>query len=186
MGGKIIDENFYEIEVAGIKRKLPLVKIADNLEIASFVLLGDTELTKIAAEKLEKITPECDYFMTAEAKGIPLAYELSRIRKMKKYIVARKSVKSYMKNYLKVSVNSITTKEIQRLYLDGIEAEEIKNKKIVLVDDVISTGQSILALEKLAKSAGAIVEGRVSILAEGEAADRDDIIFLEELPIFSL
>ena len=178
-------ERTYELTVAGVSRELPILKIADGLSIASFVILGDAELVGAVAPLLADRLPEgVDYLMTAEAKGIPLAHEMARVMGMPRYIVARKSIKPYMFHPLVESVDSITTQAEQSLCLDGVDAEAIHGKRIALVDDVISTGESIAAVERLAVEAGAEVVARVAILAEGDAANRDDIIFLEALPLF--
>lgn len=175
----------YELTVAGVSRELPILKIADGLSIASFVILGDAELVGAVAPLLVDRLPEgVDYLMTAEAKGIPLAHEMARVMGASRYIVARKSIKPYMSHPLVESVDSITTQAEQSLCLDGVDADAIRGKHIALVDDVISTGESIAAVERLAVEAGAEVVARVAILAEGDAANRDDIIFLEALPLF--
>ncbi|MDO5715992.1 MAG: phosphoribosyltransferase family protein [Tissierellia bacterium] len=176
--------NYYELNVAGLTRQLPIIPVSSQLSIASFVLLGDQEMTTEAAKYLDRIVPEVDELMTAEAKGIPLVNELARIRQIPFYVVARKSVKVYMEDPLSIEVDSITTENIQKLYLDQEDVKRIRGKKIALVDDVISSGQSIYALEKLAEKAGATVVAKAAILAEGKAAQRDDILFLEELPLF--
>ena len=174
----------YEINIAGLLRELPIVQIADNMCIASFVLLGDSQLViKAAAELLPKL-PEVDYLITAEAKGIPLVQELARLLNMDRYFVARKSIKPYMVNPFVTEVYSITTQKKQILCLDEVEAKMIEGKRILIVDDVISTGESLKAMEALVKKAGGIVSGKAAILAEGDAGARDDIIFLESLPIF--
>lgn len=179
-------EKTYSIEVAGVKRELPIIQINDNLYIASFVILGDTELVCAAAPEIVKKLPEVDILITAEAKGIPLVFEMSRLLKMEKYIVARKSIKPYMDSPIIDEVVSITTQKKQILCLDEKDAEEIKGKRVAIIDDVISTGESIQALERLVESAGGIVAAKAAILAEGEAADRKDIIFLEYLPLFEI
>lgn len=179
-------EKTYSIEVAGVKRELPIIQINDNLCIASFVILGDTELVCAAAPEIVKKLPEVDILITAEAKGIPLVFEMSRLLKMEKYIVARKSIKPYMDSPIIDEVVSITTQKKQILCLDEKDAEEIKGKRVAIIDDVISTGGSIQALERLVESAGGIVAAKAAILAEGEAADRKDIIFLEYLPLFEI
>lgn len=176
--------NTYTLEVAGLKRELPLIRLNDNLSIASFVILGDTEIVVEASKELARKIPKVDYLVTAEAKGIPLVHELSKNLKMDSYIVARKSIKSYMEDPLIHQVNSITTADAQILCLDDRDAELIKGKKLALVDDVISTGESLRALETLVESAGGQVLARAAILAEGDASQRDDIIFLEKLPLF--
>jgi len=174
----------YNIEVAGVKRELPVIEIKENLSIASFVILGDTELVCAAAEEIVKKLPKVDILITAEAKGIPLTFEISRLLKMKKYIVVRKSIKPYMDSPIIDEVVSITTQKKQLLVLDELDASEIKGKRVAVIDDVISTGESIKAIERLVESAGGIVVAKAAILAEGDAAKRNDIIFLEMLPLF--
>lgn len=175
----------YAIEVAGITRELPIVKIGENLSIASFVILGDTELVCASAPKIVDKLPEIDILITAEAKGIPLTFEISRLLGMKSYIVARKSIKPYMDTPIVDEVVSITTQKKQILCLDEKDANEIKGKRVAIIDDVISTGESIQAIERLVETAGGIVVAKAAILAEGDAADRNDIIFLEHLPLFT-
>lgn len=177
-------KDIYAIEVAGVKRELPIIKISNNLSIASFVILGDTEIVCAAAQEIAKRLPEVDILVTAEAKGIPLVFEISRLLKMKKYIVARKSVKPYMDTPLVDEVVSITTQKKQILVLDEQDVAFIKGKKVAIIDDVISTGESIQGIERLVESAGGIITAKAAILAEGDAAKRDDIIFLEPLPLF--
>lgn len=173
----------YSIKVAGVTRELPIVQINDSLRIASFVILGDTELVCAAAPEIIKKLPKVDILLTAEAKGIPLVFEMSRLLKMEKYMVARKSIKPYMNSPIVDEVVSITTQDKQLLCLDEQDAKYIKGKRVAIIDDVISTGDSIRALERLVESAGGIVAARAAILAEGEAAKRKDIIFLEHLPL---
>ncbi len=175
---------YYELRVAGLIRKLPIIKIKPGLSIASFVILGDCEMVTAAAPLIADRLPEIDYIMTAEAKGIPLVNEVCRILGHPRYIVARKSVKSYMDDPLEIEVESITTQRIQRLYLDKNDTERIRGKRVAILDDVISSGESLKALEKLAEKAGAEVVAKAAILAEGDAAERDDIIYLEKLPLF--
>lgn len=174
----------YTLNVAGLTRELPIIKLSDELSIASFVILGDTELVEKTAKLLAERLPEVDVLVTAEAKGIPLTYEISKLLNLKSYIVARKSIKAYMNSPIEVSVNSITTTNIQKLFLNNVDADFIKGKRVALIDDVISTGQSLKALEELVKKAGANIVAKAAILAEGEAKNREDIIFLEELPLF--
>ena len=174
----------YTLHVAGLTRELPIIKLSYDLSIASFVILGDTEIVKKTAPMIAKKLPEVDFVVTAEAKGIPLAYEISKILNLDEYIVARKSVKAYMEEPIEVEVNSITTTNSQKLYLNNQDANKIKGKRVVLIDDVISTGQSLKALERLVEKAGANVVAKAAILAEGDAKDRKDIIFLEALPTF--
>lgn len=177
---------FYDLKVANLERKLPIIRITDSLEIASFVLLGDCEMVLCAAKELQKKIPEVDYLITAEAKGIPLIQELSRLLGMKRYFVARKSIKPYMTEPFVTEVYSITTQERQILCLEKEESEMIHGKRILIVDDVISSGDSIKAMESLIKKAGGKVAGKAAILAEGDSADRKDIIYLEKLPVFKI
>ena len=174
----------YTLNVAGLTRELPIIKLSYDLSIASFVILGDTEIVRKTAPIIAKKLPEVDFIVTAEAKGIPLAYEISRVLNLNEYVVARKSVKAYMEEPIEVEVNSITTTNSQKLYLNNQDASKIKGKRVALIDDVISTGQSLKALERLVEKAGANVVAKAAILAEGDAKDRKDIIFLEALPTF--
>ena len=175
---------FHRMTIAGVQRDLPLCPLNDELMIAGFVIFGDPEITTACAEELLEKAPEYDYIITAEAKGIPLAHEMARIQGNQKYFVARKKPKLYMSGVFESTVNSITTEGEQKLYLDTADAEIMKGKKILIVDDVVSLGQSLAAVEKLVNDAGGIVCGRMFILAEGDAAKRDDTIFLEKLPLF--
>ena len=175
---------YYEMTIAGCKRQLPLCKLNDDLMIGAFVIFGDAELTVACAAELLKKAPEYDYLLTAESKGIPLIHEMARQHGDKKYFVARKAPKLYMTGVFEVDVHSITTAKEQKLYLDTADAEIMKGKKILIIDDVISTGESLAALEKLVNAAGGEICGRMAILAEGDASKRDDIIFLEKLPLF--
>ena len=175
---------YYHMTVAGLERDLPICPLNENLSIAGFVIFGDQELTVACARELLKRAPQYDYIITAEAKGIPLAHEMARQAGDKKYILARKGPKLYMRDIFSVTVNSITTAKEQRLYLDGADAALMKGKKILVVDDVISTGESLRALEALVEKAGGEICGRMAILAEGDAQDRPDIIYLEKLPLF--
>ena len=175
----------YHMTVAGLERDLPICKVTDSLYIAGFVIFGDQELTVACARDLLKLAPEYDYIITAEAKGIPLAHEMARQAGDAKYILARKGPKLYMQDVFSVTVNSITTAKEQRLYLDGADAQLMQGKKILIVDDVISTGESLAALEALVEKAGGIIAGRMAILAEGDAINREDLIYLEELPLFN-
>jgi adenine phosphoribosyltransferase len=175
---------YYRMKIAGLERDLPICKVNDELYIGAFVIFGDVELTVESAKALLKLAPEYDYMITAEAKGIPLIHEMARQSGQNKYFLARKGPKLYMQNIFEVAVNSITTEKEQHLYLDGADAQLMKGKKILIVDDVISTGDSIRAIEQLVEAAGGTVCGRMAILAEGEAQERGDIIYLEKLPVF--
>ena len=175
----------YEIDIAGLKRELPLCKVTDDLYIGAFVMFGDVEVTVHSATELLKRAPEYDYLIAPEAKAIPLLYEMARQSGADKYFVARKGVKAYMSGSFEVNVKSITTMHVQKLVLDAADAEMIRGKRMLILDDVISTGESIRATEELVKAAGGIVAGKMAVLAEGEAFHRDDIIVLGQLPLFN-
>ena len=173
----------YKMTIAGVERELIKYPVSDKLDIAAFILFDDVEITEKSAEALLKICPEHDIVLTAEAKSIPLCYEFARIG-CRRYVVARKGTKVYMSDPLSVCVNSITTDYDQKLYLGQEDVEKLKGKRVLILDDVISTGESLTALEELAQKAGANIVGKAAVLAEGDAAHRDDIIFLEKLPLF--
>lgn len=173
----------YKMKIAGLERELEMFPVNDKLDIAAFIMFGDIEITEKAAAELLKICPEHDVVVTAEAKGIPLCYEMAR-QGCRSYVVARKGVKVYMRNPIGVSLNSITTEKEQKLYLGESDAEFLKGKRVLIVDDVISSGQSLMALETLVEETGAEIVGKAAVLAEGDAKDRDDIYFLDELPLF--
>ena len=176
---------FYRMKVAGLERDLPICPVNENLYIAGFVIFGDQELTVACARELLNKAPQYDYIITAEAKGIPLAHEMARQAGDAKYILARKAPKLYMRDLFSSTVKSITTAKEQTLYLDGADAALMKGKRILVVDDVISTGESLKALEVLVENAGGIICGRMAILAEGDAQDREDLVYLEKLPLFN-
>ena len=169
--------------IADCKRELPICTVNDKLDIAAFIMFGDVEITEKAAEQLLKKCPEHDVVLTAEAKGIPLAYEMAR-QGCRDYVVARKSVKTYMKNPISADVKSITTSAQQRLYISEDKVEKLKNKRVLIVDDVISTGESLSALEYLVEKAGGKIVCKACVLAEGDAIEREDLVYLEELPLF--
>ena len=175
----------YPLQVAGLKRDLPLCRVTDELYIGAFVIFGDVELTVKCAEALLKKAPEYDILVTAEAKGIPLAYEMARQTHAEHYIIARKVPKLYMKNVFSVQVRSITTAQEQHLCIDQDDADYMRGKRVLIVDDVISTGESLKAVEALVEKAGGNIVGRMAILAEGDATERKDIIYLEKLPLFN-
>lgn len=175
---------YHTMTIAGLERNLLICRVTDDLYIAAFVIFGDVELTVACASALLKRAPQYDYMITAEAKGIPLIHEMARQSGQNKYFLARKGAKLYMRNVLDVAVHSITTAREQHLYLDGDDAAMMKGKRILIVDDVISTGESLTAIEKLVEAAGGTIAGRMAILAEGEAQSRGDIIYLEKLPVF--
>ncbi len=176
---------YYKMNIAGLDRALPICPVTDDLYIAGFVIFGDPELTVACAKALLEKAPQYDYIITAEAKGIPLAHEMARQAGDQKYLLARKAPKLYMKDIIEFQVRSITTARQQTLYLDGADAALMKGKRILIVDDVISTGESLHALEALVEKAGGIIAGRMAILAEGEAQDREDLVYLEKLPVFN-
>lgn len=180
-----MDQHYYDITVAGVQRKLPLCPVSDELYIAAFVIFGDVELTVASARELIKLAPEHDIMITAESKGIPLVYEMARQQGENNYLIARKAPKLYMKNPVSTEVTSITTAKKQMLYIDSEDIEKMQGKRVLIIDDVISTGESLRAVEKLVKQSGGIVAGKMAILAEGDAKYRDDIQYLEYLPLFN-
>ena len=179
------EQTYYTMTIAGLKRRLPICRATDDLYIAAFVIFGDAPLTVACADALLAKAPEYDYLMTAEAKGIPLAHEMAQQRGDDNYFIARKMPKLYMTKGFEARVKSITTQQEQRLYLDQVDADAIKGRRILLVDDVVSTGESMAAIEQLVHLAGGIVAGKMCILAEGDAVKRDDLIYLEPLPLFT-
>ena len=184
--GQTIMKEFYTIDVAGVKRDLPLCELTDDLYIGAFVIFGDVELTEASAAALLEKAPPFDIMITAESKGIPLVYEMARQAGAKSYILARKAPKLYMKNIIKTEVKSITTARVQTLYLDQSDVDKMCGKRVLIVDDVISTGESLHALEVLVREAGGEIAGKMAILAEGDAVNRDDIIYIQKLPLFDV
>lgn len=180
-----MSKTHHTMTIAGLERHLPLCPISDTLQIGAFVIFGDPELTVAAAAALNERAPEHDVLISAESKGIPLVHEMARQEGNARYLLARKSAKLYMKDVFTVKVNSITTAKEQTLCIDGEDAAYMKGKRVVIVDDVISTGESLKALEQLVEQAGGIIVGKMAILAEGDATTRDDIIYLEKLPLFN-
>ena len=190
--GESFKDDFYELKVAGLTRKLPKVKINDGLAIASFVILGDTELIEKCAEaiilhedfprtSLEKI----DIFCSPEAKAIPLVHTIAR-RLEKDYVIARKSVKGYMDNPMIEKVQSITTIGAQTLVLDRCDVEKLEGKKVCIIDDVVSTGGSIIGLQNMLETIDCDVVCKAAVLLEEAGYDKDDLVYLEKLPIFKL
>ena len=173
----------YKMTIAGLERELPICKVNDNLDIAGFVIFGDVEMTVASAGELLKKCPEFDCIVAPEAKAIPLAHEMAR-QSGKPYFICRKGAKLYMQNPISVNVRSITTDKEQTLFMDSLEGEQLRGKKVIILDDVISTGESLLAVRKLIEQFDAEIVAQAAILAEGDAADRDDIIYLEKLPLF--
>ena len=179
-----MEQKYYHMNIAGCERDLPLCPLNDSLMIAGFVIFGDPELTTACAKALLEKAPEYDYLISAEAKGIPLVHEMARLAGNQKYFLARKAPKLYMTGVLEVAVRSITTAKEQKLYLDTADAALMKGKRILIVDDVISTGESLRAIETLVETAGGEICGRMTILAEGDAQNREDLVYLEKLPLF--
>ena len=177
-------KDYYRINIAGLDRDLKLFSVNENLKIAAFILFGDVEINITCAKALLEKAPEYDILVTAEAKSITLIYEMAKQAGNNDYVILRKSPKVYMDNPLKVSVNSITTQKEQTLCIGDAEVKKMKGKRCLIVDDVISTGESLTAIEKLVEKAGGIVVGKMAVLAEGDAANREDIIFLNRLPLF--
>ena len=176
---------YYEIEIEGLKRQLPICKVNDDLYIAAFIMFGDVEITKATAKALLAKAPEYDIMITAASKGIPLAYEMARQSGANDYIVARKGAKLYMQDVISTEVDSITTDHIQTLCLGKDDADKLRGRRVLIVDDVISTGESLKSIELLVNKCGGNVVGKMTVLAEGAAAERDDIIYLEPLPVFN-
>ena len=180
-----MEQKYYRMNIAGVERDLPICPLNENLMIAGFVIFGDPEITTACSQALLDKAPEYDYLISAEAKGIPLVHEMARLAGNQKYFLARKAPKLYMTGVFEVVVKSITTENVQKLYLDKADADLMKGKRILIVDDVISTGESLRAIEELVKLAGGEIVGKMAILAEGDAIGRDDIIYLEPLPLFN-
>lgn len=176
---------FYEMKIAGLERELPLCPINDELYIGAFVMFGDVEITRAAASELLKKAPEFDVIVTAESKGIPLAYEMARQSGDKDYVVCRKAQKLYMLDIIETVVDSITTDNVQKLCLGQSDIALLENRRVLIVDDVISTGESLKSIEKLLEQIDCSIAGKMAVLAEGDAIKRDDIIYLEELPLFN-
>lgn len=175
----------YTIDIAGMKRDLTMFSVGPDTNIAAFILFGDVEITKHSASELLKRSPEFDIIFTAEAKSIPLAYEMAAQKGDCTYVIARKGLKVYMENAISVSVKSITTENVQTLYIGEDVVELLKGKRVLIVDDVVSTGESLSAMEALVEKAGGIIAGKMFVLAEGDAAERDDVTYLAKLPLFN-
>lgn len=176
----------YKMNIAGLDRELPLCKVSDDLYIGAFIMFGDAEITVACARELLARAPkDYDYLLTAEAKSIPLIHEMARQSGATKYFIARKGAKAYMPDPIHVEDHSITTAGTQKLFLGRDDADLIRGKRILIMDDVISTGGSLKAMEALVQEAGGVVTGKVAVLAEGDAADRTDIKFLKKLPLFN-
>lgn len=177
-------KEYYRIRLCGLKRDLPLFEIAPGVRIAIFNILGDTEIVKKTAASLAKKLPKrVDVLVTPEVKSVPLAYELSRKMKVP-YVVTRKIRKPYMVGSLGNQVVSITTGKPQTIWLDGKDRRKLKNKKVILVDDVVSTGSTLKGLRGLMKKAGAKVIAEAAVFTEGDPDKWKKIISLGNLPVF--
>lgn len=176
---------YYEMKIAGLTRQLPLCPVTEDLYIGAFIMFGDVDLTVAAAGDLLRKAPEFDVIVTGESKGIPLAHEMARQEGHTDYVVARKGAKLYMSDVIQTEVDSITTDHIQTLCIGGDDAQKLRGRRVLIVDDVISTGETLKSIETLVNQVGGNIVGRMAVLAEGEAADRDDIIYLEKLPLFN-
>ena len=174
----------YKMNIAGVERALPLCELNDELMIAAFVIFGDVELTCACAAALLEKAPDFDYLVAPEAKAIPLVHEMARQSGRNTYCLVRKTPKVYMDGVFETTVRSITTKAVQRLYMDGADARKLHGKRVLILDDVISTGESLKAVEKLVTEAGGEIVGRMAILVEGDAQEREDLIYLDTLPLF--
>lgn len=174
---------YYEIEIAGVKRKLKKIKINEDISIASFVMLGDTELIEKTAQELyKKIPSDIDILVCPEAKGIPLTHVIANKLGID-YVILRKSVKGYMENPFIASVRSITTKSPQVIVVDGVDAKKLKNKRVCIVDDVVSTGGSLETVEKILLKIGCKIKAKAAVLLE-EGGYQGELIYLKKLPIF--
>jgi len=187
--GKSFKEEFYELKVAGLTRKLPKVKINDKLAIASFVMLGDTELVEKCGDalfyQLDLLKRDIDIIVVPEAKGIALAHCVSNHMSVD-YVVARKGVKGYMTDPMVEKVQSITTIGAQTLVLDKCDVEKLDGKNVCIVDDVVSTGGSIVGLQKILEKINCKVVCKAAVLLEEAGYDKDDLVYLAKLPIFRL
>ena len=176
-------EKTYRLKVAGLERELPICPLNKKMSIAAFIMFSDVELTVACAKELLTRVPDFDVIVTAESKGIPLAYEMAR-QSGKNYYPARKAKKLYMSDPVAVEVKSITTANRQTLYLDRHDMDALAEKRVLIVDDVISTGESLNALKELVRQSRGKIAACAAVLAEGSAADRGDILFLSPLPLF--
>ena len=179
-----MSENVYVVDFDGFKAELPILPLPSGINIAFFNLHGDNELTEHCAKLLAKQLGDCDVVLTAESKGLQLAHCVSRELGQRFYAVARKSKKLYMQDGIEISIDSsITTGKEQTFYLSKHDADLLKGKKVGIVDDVVSTGASLQGLEELVKKAGGILHKKAFVLAEGEAANRQDILYLGVIPL---
>lgn len=179
-----MDKKFLDLDIAGYKTALPILPLPSGINIAFFCLHGNSEMTEYCGKELAKYVSDCDVLITAESKGLQLTHVVAREVGHHYYAVARKSKKLYMQDGISVEYgSSITTGTPQTLYLSKHDADLLKGKKVGIIDDVISTGASLIGLEKLVEKAGGIIYKKAFVLAEGDAADRKDIIYLAKIPL---
>ena len=176
---------YYTVDIEGFKADLPILTLPSGIGIAFFNLHGDNELTEHCGKKLAEKLSDCEVLITAESKGLQLAHCTARELGQRYYAVARKSKKLYMQDGIEITIeSSITTGQPQKLYLSKHDADLIKGKKVGIVDDVVSTGASLAGLEALVEKAGGIIHKKAFVLAEADAADREDVVFLATIPLF--
>lgn len=183
---KYTGQEFYDIDLAGRIEKLPIAPVTPTLHIASFVLLGDTELTNYCARILvEKIKDlDFDYIVCPEAKVLPLAQSLCTYLGEKDFVVFRKGVKAYMLNPIETDVKSITTKSVQKMVVDGKDADKIRGKKVLVIDDVVSTGGTFFAMEELLSQLDCTIVAYSAILKEGTDFTAENTYYIQDLPLW--
>ncbi len=179
-------DKFYKVDLDGFTAELPILPLPSGVSICFFNLHGATDMTEHCGKKLATFAKDCEVVLTAESKGLQLAHVVSRELNMPYYAVARKSKKLYMQDGISVSYgSSITTGKNQEFYLSKHDIELIKGKKVAIVDDVVSTGESLKGLEDLVEKAGGVVTKKLFVLAEGKAKERKDICYIASIPIIT-
>ena len=179
-----MNQEFYTIDFDGFEAQLPILPLPSGIKIAFFNLHGNSALTEHCAKQLAPMLKDCDVLITAESKGLQLTHCVARELGQAYYAVARKSKKLYMQDGISVDIqSSITTGAEQKLYLSKHDVDLLKGKKVGIVDDVVSTGASLLGLEAIVEKAGGIIHKKAFVLAEGDAANRDDVVFLDTIPL---
>ena len=177
--------DFHKVDLQGFEAYLPILPLPSGIKIAFFNLHGDSAMTEHCGKKLAELVKDCDVLITAESKGLQLTHCTARELGQRYYAVARKSKKLYMQDGIEVNIeSSITTGAEQKLYLSKHDVDLIKGKKVGIVDDVVSTGASLQGLEALVLKAGGIIHKKAFVLAEADAKDRTDVIYLATIPIF--
>lgn len=175
---------FYKVDLHGYAAQLPVIPLPSGINICFFNLHGNVEMTEHCGKELAKMVADCDVLLTAESKGLQLTHVIARELGHKYYAVARKSKKLYMQDGLEVTIkSSITTGKEQKLYISKFDADLMKGKKVGIIDDVVSTGNSLKGLEELVTMASGIICKKAFVLAEGDAAKRDDIVYLDTIPL---